>query len=266
MEIGARNLSVGYGGVPVLAGIDLTLRPGQLVGLIGPNGSGKTTLLRALAGLAPPLGGSILYDGGRLPPRALARRLAYLAQGGEVNWALSVENLVELGRLPHRSAFAGPGDADRDAVARALALADAAHLRGRTVATLSGGERARVLLARALAVESETLLADEPVATLDPLHQLATLALLREGAGRGLGVVVVLHDLALAFRFCDRLILVAGGRIVGDGPPAAVLTDAVLAGAYRVRAARASFEGEPILLPWRPVEPGRAGAPDHDER
>jgi iron complex transport system ATP-binding protein len=256
MEILAKDVVVGHGATVVLSGVDLTLRPGELVGLIGPNGAGKTTLLRVLAGLAQPLAGSVLYDGqpgARLGARTVAKRLAYLAQGGEVNWSLSAWNLVMLGRLPHRGRFGGPSAADREAVARAFASADAGHLADRTVAHLSGGERARVLLARALAVEGEMLLADEPVAALDPLHQLQTLELLRNAAMSGLGVTVVLHDLALAARFCDRLVLLAGGAVARDDRPENVLTDEVLAAAYRIRVARAEYEGQPVLLPWRPL-------------
>ena len=130
-------------------------------------------------------------------------------------------------------------------------------MRDRSIATLSGGERARALLARALAVEADMLLADEPAAALDPLHQLRTMALLSAAARKGTGVVAVLHDLTLAARFCDRLIVLAKGRIVADGPPAA-LTDAVLAEAYGVVALRGERDGEPFILPWRAAEPSRA--------
>ena len=256
MEIRADALTVGHGGQPVLSGVDVTLRPGELVGLIGPNGAGKTTLLRVLAGVAPPLAGRVLYDGrtgAELGPRALARRVAYLAQSGEVNWSLTARDLVRLGRLPHRGSFGGPDPEDEDAVGRALAEADAGHLAERTVSTLSGGERARILLARAFAVGAEFLLADEPVAALDPRHQLATLALLRRKAADGTGVAVVLHDLSLAARFCDRVLLVSEGAMVRQGRPDEVLTDEVLARAYRIRVARPVHDGQPILVPWQAV-------------
>lgn len=256
MRIEARGVAAGHGGRPVLSGVDLAVGPGELVGLIGPNGSGKTTLLRVLAGLAPPLAGEVLYDGRRVtavPARARARQVAFLAQGGEVQWGVSVETVVALGRLPHRAPFAGPSAADRAAVERALALVDIAHLAPRPVSTLSGGERARVLLARALAVEAEILLADEPVASLDPRHALATLGLLRAAAGRGTGIVVVLHDLVHAARFCTRLVLVANGRVLADDVPPRVLTDEALSAAYGISVARASHEGEAYVLPWRPI-------------
>lgn len=265
MRIVTEGLAVGHGGSPVLSGIDLAIAPGELVGLIGPNGSGKTTLLRALAGLAPPLAGTVRYDGhdaAAVGRRTLARRLGYLAQGGEVHWSQRAREVVALGRLPHRSPFAGPGPQDAEAVRRALAQADATHLAHRPVATLSGGEKARVLLARALALDGEMLLADEPVAALDPLHQLRVLELLRAAVGRGMGVVAVLHDLAQAVRFCDRVILVAGGRVAGDGPPLDVLGDAAIADAYGVRVARAVYEGAAFLLPWQPIHERRSASDD----
>ena len=160
-----------------------------------------------------------------------------------------------LGRLPYRRPFSPPSAADRAAVEAALAAAEVVELRRRPIGTLSGGERARALLARALAVEAEMLLADEPVATLDPLHQLRAMGLLRAAARKGAGVVVVLHDLTLAARFCDRLIVLADGRVVADGPPAAALTDAVLAAAYGVKALRGERDGEPFVVPWRSATP-----------
>jgi len=261
MRVDALGLVVRFGARAALAGVDCALAPGELVGLVGPNGAGKTTLLRVLAGLLPADAGETRYDGrtaAEIGRAALARRVAYLAQNGLAHWPLSVAHVVALGRLPHRRPFSPPSAADRAAVEAALAAAEVAELRDRPIGSLSGGERARVLLARALAVGAETLLADEPVATLDPLHQLRAMALLRAEAGRGAGVVAVLHDLTLATRFCDRLIVLAEGRVVADGPPAA-LTDAVLAEAYGVEALRGERDGEPFVVPWRAAPP-RSGA------
>ncbi len=255
--ISARGVTVLYGGRPALAGVDCDLVSGELTGLIGPNGAGKTTLLRVLAGLQAPDSGEVRYDGrtAREIGRAgLARRVAYLAQSGFSHWPLSVAHVVSLGRLPHRRPFSPPSEADRAAVEAALVAAELGDLRERSIATLSGGERTRALLARALVVEADMLLADEPAAALDPLHQLRTMTLLREAARKGTGVVAVLHDLTLAARFCDRLIVLAKGRVVADGPPAA-LTDAVLAEAYGVVALRGERDGEPFLLPWRAAAP-----------
>ena len=257
MRIAARGLVVRYGARAALAGLDCDFVSGELVGLIGPNGAGKTTLLRVLADLQRVDAGEARYDGlsaQRLGRQALARRVAYLAQSGQSHWPLRVDHVVALGRLPHRRPFSPPSAADRAAVEAALSAAEVVELRDRSIGTLSGGERARALLARALAVEAEMLLADEPVAALDPLHQLRAMALLRTAARQGTGVVVVLHDLTLATRFCDRLIVLAEGRIVADGPPAA-LSDAVLAEAYGVTALRGEHDGEPFVVPWRAAVP-----------
>ena len=262
MRIYATGLRLALGGRPVLAGIDLALAPGELVGLIGPNGAGKTTLLRGLASLQVPDAGTVRYDGRRarqLGRDGLARRLAVLMQGDEVQWPLRADHLVALGRLPYRRSLGGMSEADEAAVMRALAAADAAHLRLRTVGTLSAGERMRVLFARALAVEAPMLFADEPVAALDPFHQLQIMELLQARARAGAGVLVVLHDLALAARFCDRLVLLQGGRILADGAPDAVLTDEHLRRAYAVEVLRGERGGVGYVLPW-----SRIAAPRQD--
>lgn len=254
MRIEARGIAITFDDKPILAGIDLALRPGELVGLIGANGAGKTTLLRVLAGLLPPDAGTVHYDGvpaSRLGRRTLARRLAFLAQGGTVQWQMQAEAVVALGRLPHRRAFADLTDADRAAIAGALAATDASAFRERSLDTLSGGERMRVLLARALAVEAEMLLADEPLVGLDPRHQLEAMALFRRIATGGTGIVVVLHDLSLAGRFCDRLVLLEAGRVLADGAPATVLSDGNLARAFGIGIARGEHDGESFILPWR---------------
>ncbi|SDH62738.1 ABC transporter ATP-binding protein [Bosea robiniae] len=254
MAITASRITVSLGGKPILHDVDAQIRPGEVLGLIGPNGAGKTTLLRVLAALLTPDCGGVDYDGASaraLGRAALARRIAFLAQGGEAQGALSVEALVGLGRLPHRRPFAEAGEVDRQAVTRALALCDVTGFAARAVGTLSGGERRRVLLARALAVEASYLLADEPLAGLDPQHQLDTLQLLRRISREGTGVVVVLHDLTLAGRFCDRLLLLDHGRRVADGAPADVLDDDRLAQVFGIHALRSSQAGESFLLPWR---------------
>lgn len=260
MRIEATSATVRFGDTNALDRVDCAVRSGEMVALIGPNGAGKTTLMRVLADLQPLQTGEARYDGKRaneLAPGELARRVAFLAQGGEAYWPLRVDHLVALGRLPHRRAFFALSAADHAAIELALAAADVAHLRARTLGALSGGERARVLLARALAVQAEMLLADEPVAALDPLHQLQAMELLRSVARNGAGVVAVLHDLTLAVRFCDRLIVLADGRVLADGPPS-VLTDAVVAAAYGVEALRGERGGEPFIVPWTAIRPAAA--------
>jgi len=235
----AEDIRVHLGRREVVRGLSARFNGGGMVGVLGPNGAGKSTFVRALLGLVPS-GGRVLLDGepvSGLSRPALARRIAYLPQGQSLHWPLSVERLVALGRLPHLAPLSRPGEADRAAVGRAMALAEVAHLAGRTATELSGGERARVLLARALAVEAPVLIADEPLASLDPEHQLLVLELLRDRARAGGLVLVVLHDLALAARFCDRVLVMEAGRLVADGAPADVLTPALLGQVYGIRVA-----------------------------
>ncbi|WP_116091569.1 ABC transporter ATP-binding protein [Sphingomonas crusticola] len=224
---------------------------GGVIGLIGPNGAGKSTLVRAIAGLIPHEG-AILIDGtaiDSLSPRERARQIAYLPQGQNVHWPLTVERLVALGRLPHLAPFARPAAADQAAVEAALERTDLLGLRTRPIDQLSGGERARTLLARALAVEAPLLLADEPLAALDPAHQIEVMALLRGEAARGATVIAVLHDLTIAARWCDRLLLIDEGRLVADGPPREVLTADRIGSVYGVSAFIGEIEGQPLVVP-----------------
>ena len=259
MLLAANDLCVRLGGRAILADVSFAAGRGEFVGLVGPNGAGKTTLLRALAGLVTPTSGTVSYDGRPLsavPRDERARRVAALFQGEAVGWPMRVAEIVALGRLPHRRAFAGLGPADRSAITRAMTLTGVDHLAGRTGPTLSSGERMRVLLARALAVEAGMLLADEPITALDPAHQLDVMRLLRDTAHRGTGVVAVLHDLTLAARFCDRLVVVDRGRIGADDRPDAALSDQVLTDVFEIRAARGQHaDGTSYLLPWARLAP-----------
>lgn len=250
--LSAQAVSVELGGRRVLDGIDFNLKAGELVGLLGPNGAGKTTLLRALAGLQAVQQGRVQlldqpiqdYDA-----RDRARRMAYLPQAGQCHWPMPVEQVVALGRLPHRAPWAKVPAADSEAVHRAMDAADVAYLADRPASELSGGERTRVLLARALAVESQLLLVDEPTAGLDPAHQLTVMDVLRARAQAGIGVVVVLHDLTLAARFCHRLVLLDQGRVVADDAPAEVLTSANLRRVYAIEAHQVKTEQGMLVVP-----------------
>lgn len=258
----AEALSVRLAGAPVLRAVDAELAPGEVLGLVGPNGAGKTTLLRVMAGVLPCDEGRVSLDGRPLDSyerRALARALSYLPQGGTTHWAVSVETLVMMGRLPHLPAWQGPSPRDREAVQRALREVDVDYLARRPVTQLSGGERARVLLARALAGEPRVLLADEPVAGLDPYHRLEVMEHLCRLADEGKAVAVVLHDLSLAMRFCHRVLLLDAGRVVCEGPPESVFDASCLAQVYRVAAISGRHDGEPYLLPWRRL--GLSNAP-----
>lgn len=245
------NLSVRRGQCPVVDGVDLTVAKGEFIGLIGPNGAGKTTLLRAALGLLPFEGQSSLAS---LPVAARARAAAFLPQGRDIAWPVGVADLVALGRGPHLAgAMTG---ADRAAVDRALDRMGLAGFRNRQATALSGGEQARVLIARALAQDTPLLLADEPVAGLDPEAQLRCMQVFADLAAEGRGVVVAIHDLGLAARHCSRLVMLDRGRVVADGPPRAVLSAEHLAQVFHVRGYHAdTLEGlvfQPIALVDRP--------------
>ena len=231
----ADQLVVRLGGRPVLAGLTARLEPGRVTCVVGPNGAGKSTLMACLAGLRrPDAGGVRLGETAVLAmaARRRARRIGFLPQTPEVAWPLEVETLVGLGRIPYEG---GLGEDGRAAVARAMAMTDVAGLARRTADTLSGGERGRVLIARALAGEPEWLLADEPLTGLDPGHQIDACDLFRRLAHEeGRGVVVTLHDLGLALRVADRVLVLADGGLMADGPAAEALTPEVIRRAYGV--------------------------------
>jgi iron complex transport system ATP-binding protein len=232
------HVGVTLGRRAVVRDVCAALEPGSLTAIVGPNGAGKSTLARAMLALVPATG-RILVDGAdaaAIPRADLARRIAYLPQGQLLHWPLTVERLVGLGRLPHLAPMSRISAADTAAIERAMIRADVFDLRDRIATELSGGERARVLFARALAVEAPALIADEPLASLDPGHQIDVMELLRAEAASGALVVAVLHDLTLAARYCDRLLLIDEGQIVADGAPAAVLTPARLRRVYGIDA------------------------------
>ncbi len=219
MILGCEHLTVELGGRPVLRDVSTRLEPGKITAICGPNGAGKSTLLTALAGLQSVTKGDVMLDNStvsRLEPRTRARTLGYLAQDQSIAWDVSVETLVRLGRLPHR-------DRGDDAVERALTALDLVAFRNRVATQLSGGERARVLLARVLAGEPEWILADEPLAALDLAHQQSLIVTLRKQASIGVGVVLVLHDLALAMNHADRVLVLHDGALLADDVPAIAL-------------------------------------------
>ena len=217
----ARDIHVRLGGKPVVGGVGADLQSGQVTAILGPNGAGKSTLLACLAGLRKPLSGQVALDGADLlamAPRARARRIGFIPQTPEVAWAVEARILVGLGRTPFIGS-SGLSQEDAAAIDRAMAAAGVSDLADRDVTTLSGGERGRVLIARALAGDPEWLLADEPLTGLDPGHQLDAGALFRAMAhGEGRGVIVTLHQVDYAIRYCDRVIALQSGKIVYDGP------------------------------------------------
>ena len=241
------NIRASYGGFTALQGAIAHFDAGKVTGIVGPNGAGKTTLLRVALGLLP-------YDGGvvRVLDRDLrecsrewlARSIAYLPQESAVQWPMQVNRIVALGRLPH-----GPRDRGMAAVGDAMARCDVSQFASRRLNELSAGERARVLLARAVATVAPVLLVDEPAAHLDPAHQLRLMELLRGEAARGVAVAITLHDLSLASRFCDEIVVLRNGHVAGQGAPGDVLSDAMLAQVFGIAAKRQDGN----VLPWSRV-------------
>jgi iron complex transport system ATP-binding protein len=258
--IDARLISVTLGARPVLDDVSVTLRQRSgLTALVGPNGAGKSTLLRALAGLVPLAGGEITY-GGPVSANGQGREflVAYLPQDRTVHWDLSVANVVALGRAPYqlaqaRQAIPDLRHMDREAIDDAMARMDIRHLAERSIREISGGERARVLIARALAQDTNVLLADEPVAGLDPAHQLSLFGHLRALADDGRAVMVALHDLSLAARFADRVILMHNGRIAADGPAREALSRDHVADVFGIESRLEMVAGVPVVVAVGPV-------------
>ncbi len=243
------NLSIRRGGKTVLEGLELELRPGEMLGVLGPNGAGKSTLLGALCGELEPAEGLVLLDERGLddwPGVARAQRLAVLPQSSSLGFAFPVEAVVGFGRLPHSSGR----ERDVQIVAEALAAADASHLAGRSYLALSGGQRQRIAIARALVLKPALILLDEPTSALDPLHQHTTLQAVHDFARRGASVLVILHDLNLAARYCDRLLLLQNGRPHLLGTPEEVLRPEPLRAVFglEVLVQRHPERGHPLIV------------------
>ncbi|MDO5370722.1 ABC transporter ATP-binding protein [Paracoccus sp. (in: a-proteobacteria)] len=251
MSLTLQDLTVRRDGCPTVDHVTLSIPAGSFVGLIGPNGAGKTTLMQAALGLIPAEGQS---DLAALPPARRARRAAWLPQAREIAWPIPVEALVRLGRRadPDRRA-------DTQAVAGAMAALDVTHLAQRRATELSGGELARALIARLLAQRTPLILADEPVAGLDPAHQFAVMELFARLARQGRTVIASIHDLALAARYCQRLVLMDRGRVVADGTPTEVLSPARLTAAFGVSGAFVPTPSGPVFVTLPP--PPRSAAP-----
>jgi iron complex transport system ATP-binding protein len=241
-----RDLTVRRGPRTVVEHASLTLAAGEFVGLLGPNGAGKTSLMRAALGLLPATGASSLAA---LPPRERARQVAWLPQTREIAWPVSVETVVALGRIPWLPDLGALTPQDRAAVDTALDRMGLGPFRDRPATELSGGEQARVLIARTLAQGAPLILADEPIAGLDPAAQIATMRVFAEVAQGGGTVLASLHDLGLAARHCHRLVLMRAGRIVADGTPEAVLTTDNLARVFGITAHFSAGPDGPVFQP-----------------
>ncbi len=252
MGLACENLHLTLRGRPVLNGISAVLQPGKVTVILGANGAGKSTLLSCLAGLRAPDAGRVTLDGRALsaiPSRDRAKRIGLLPQKAEIHWDINVRALVGLGRIPHHGRW-GEGEADRAAITDAMSATDIAHLASRKAQRLSGGEQARALLARALAGQPEWLLADEPLANLDPAHQLDALSRLSACAQAGMGVVLVLHDLTHAARIADQVLLLKDGAVLADGSAEAVLTADILGEAFGISVhIGQSVDGSRFIVP-----------------
>ncbi|MGW2205516.1 heme ABC transporter ATP-binding protein [Streptomyces sp. NPDC001774] len=259
----ARGLRVGLGGREVLGGVDTAVRAGEVLALVGPNGAGKSTLLAALAADLPPAAGEVRICGrpaaGWSAPE-LALRRAVLPQAAALAFPFPVAEVVRMGRAP----WAGTGGEDEDeaAVAEAMAATEVEEFADRPFSALSGGERARVALARVLAQRTPLMLLDEPTAALDLRHQELVLRVCRERAAAGVAVVVVLHDLGIAAAHADRVGVLHGGRIAVDGPPAEVFEEALLSRVYRqpLEVLPHPRTGVPLVVPRRGAAPGAGDA------
>ncbi len=241
-----QDFSVARGPCDVLRDIALTVGPGECVGLLGPNGAGKTTLMRGALGLMAHRGMSSLSA---LPLKTRAKTVAWLPQAREIAWPVTVETLIALGRLPHLAPGASPASEDQAAIDSAIARMGLESFRTRIATQLSGGEQARVLIARALAQSTPLLMVDEPAAGLDPAHQLGLMQVLADEARGGRSVIASMHDLGLAARYCTRLVVLWRGGIAADGRPDEVLTPDLLAEVFQIRAHITTSPDGPIVQP-----------------
>jgi iron complex transport system ATP-binding protein len=258
VKLVAQNVGVALGTRQALVRASISVAAGELVAVVGPNGAGKSTLLRVLAGLLKPSSGTVVLGDRPLANLTLserARAIAYLPQDRSIHWPLTVASVVALGRLPHGASLGFLGTSHRLAVEEALAAMELLALRNRPATDLSGGELARVLVARALAQDAQLFLADEPTAGLDPAHQLTLFHRLRQMAASGRGIAVALHDLSLAARFCDRIVLLCSGQTAAEGSPEAVLTPELLAKVYGITARLVRIDGLPLVVTSSELHP-----------
>lgn len=249
--IAFENLTAGYGPCDVLSGLSGEAQAGTVIGLLGPNGSGKSTLLKTLAGLLPARGGAVQLGGqdiADMPLRSRARKLAYLAQIRHAIPYMQTRDVIALGRAPYRGPLGRISEAGESAIETAIARTGSSALMGRRYDSLSGGEQARILLARALAVGAPALLADEPIAALDPRYQLSMMETLRaEAKSHGALVITALHDLALASQYCDQLWVMDKGKIVSRGAPNEALSKTVLKDVFAIAPPRGGFQSAKLI-------------------
>ncbi|MEZ5758219.1 MAG: ABC transporter ATP-binding protein [Emcibacteraceae bacterium] len=250
-HLSIRNLLVSLEGQKILSDVSFDISSGRLVGLIGPNGAGKSILLKSILGVVDKSAGEITLDGKDIsdwPLKERARKISYAAQGAPVHWPLTVGHLVSLGRIPHLSPWQSTTRKDQILTLEAMKKTNVDHLSMRITTSLSGGERARVMLARAIVTGAEFLLADEPIESLDPYHQIQILNILKELTKNGHGVLLIIHDLNFAQKYCDDLILLDKGKIVASGKPGDVLSDKNLQNTYKIKARRFDKDGDNFII------------------
>lgn len=248
------DLNLKIDGAKIINNASLEIETGQIIGLIGPNGAGKSMLLKSILGLNEEAHGTVTIDDQNLNNISLkdkAKFISYAAQGAPVHWPLTVGHLVSLGRIPHLSPWQSTTKEDQQLTLNAMKMTEVDHLSTRTTTSLSGGERARAMLARAIVTGSDFLFADEPIEALDPYHQIQIMNILKNLSQKGQGVLVVIHDLNVAQQYCDQLILMDNGKIIAKGVPENVLTDEFLQNTYRIKASRIEHDGQHIILPTR---------------
>lgn len=255
--LAVEGIHVRLDGRSVLSDVTFNCEGGSFVGLLGPNGAGKSTLLKVLAGLVDASDGAVHVDGvsaSELSSVARAKAIAYLPQDRAIHWPVDVETVVKLGRLPHRTFLKRTASVDAEIIRNAMRQAEVEELRARTATKLSGGEQARVLLARVLAQQAGIVLADEPTSALDFAHQISVMETLSNLTKSGAIVVAAIHDLNLAARWCDRLLVLRDGRLVSDGPPNDVLSRDLMRDVYGVEGKISKHDGRPVVIPTELVE------------
>lgn len=258
-QLSVEHIVVSKGDRQILADVNVSVNSGELLGILGPNGAGKSTLLHLLAGVEAPDRGGTFIDSEELGSFSLvqrARTIALQPQSIQIAWAQRVEQIVELGRYPYRGVGSSRTSSaeDRQAIDRALEATGLLDDRARSVEELSGGELMRVHLARLLATSAQFLLADEPVTSLDPYYQMHIMDIFVDQARGGRGVALVLHDLALASRYCDRVVVLQDGRVASEGSPAQALSDETMRDVFKTEVMRSHHHGRDVLLPWARLE------------
>ena len=248
------NLSVSIGQKDILSNINFSIKSGETVGLIGPNGSGKTTLMRSILGLQKLSKGEVFVGGENIKiisKNKLAKQMAFIPQGGTSEWPLTVENLVALGRLPYTTNLSPPSPTDWEIIQNSIDLCGLKDLSTRRVSSLSGGEWARVCFARAITSEPNLLLADEPIAFLDPKHCFQIITLVKNLAARGKSALVILHDLSITMRFFDRVIILKDGELIAVGSPKEVMSENFIADTFEVDILQGQANSESFIMPWK---------------